>query len=259
MTIDFNAKENRHTYLGREAQQEWYDIIHNLIDPAGKDIADIGCGGGIYSRAWVNLGAKSVTCVDFSDQMLADATENTQGLPNITLKKGDALHTDLPENSQDIIFERALIHHINEEDRILCFGEAYRLLRSGGMYILQDRTVQDINLPGSPEHIRGYIFDVYPHLRNIETQRRPDTHKVINGFKEVGFNHVKTFSFLEKRTTYNDFSQLADDFQMRKGRSILHELNDKEIAYLIDHIEMSLPSLTNIVENDYWTIWTGIK
>ncbi|MCC8368332.1 class I SAM-dependent methyltransferase [Xenorhabdus sp. PB61.4] len=259
MAIDFNAKENRHTYLGRDAQQEWYDIIHSLTEPKGKDIADIGCGGGIYSRAWANLGAKSITCVDFSDQMLADAAENTQELKNITLKKGNALHTGLPANSQDIIFERALIHHISEEDRVICFAEANRLLRSGGIYILQDRTVQDVNLPGSPEHIRGYIFDVYPHLRDFENQRRPDTHNVINGFKEVGFRHVNTLSFLEKRATYNNFSQLADDFRLRKGRSILHELSDKEIAYLVDYIENTLPSLTNIVENDYWTIWTGIK
>ncbi|BET96852.1 class I SAM-dependent methyltransferase [Xenorhabdus taiwanensis] len=259
MPINFNSPENRHTYLGREVQQEWLDLMRKLVEPRDKKIADIGCGGGIYSLAWLKMGARKVTCVDFSQQMLADAVENTQGLPNIVIKQGDALCTGLPDSSQDIVFERALIHHISQENRTSCFAEAYRLLRSGGMYILQDRTLQDIQLPGSPEHIRGYIFDVYPHLRNFENQRRPDKIEVIDGLQSVGFKQVKAFSLLEKRTVYKNFSQLTEDFQGRKGRSILHELSDEEITHLIRHIEKSLGAETDIVEKDFWTIWTGIK
>ncbi|MBD2785539.1 methyltransferase domain-containing protein [Xenorhabdus sp. DI] len=259
MPINFNARENRHTYLGREAQQEWFDLIQRLVDPRDKDIADIGCGGGIYSLAWIKMGARQVTCVDFSQQMLADVAENTRDLPNIVIKHGDALGTGLPDSSQDIVFERALIHHINQENRITCFAEAHRLLRSGGMYILQDRTLQDIQFPGSPEHIRGYIFDVYPHLRNFENQRRPDTVAVVDGLQSVGFKQVKAFALLEKRTVYKNFFQLATDFQARKGRSILHELSDEEINHLIRHIEKSLGAEVDIVEKDFWTVWIGIK
>ncbi|MBD1226434.1 class I SAM-dependent methyltransferase [Xenorhabdus griffiniae] len=259
MPINFNAPENRHTYFGREAQQEWFDLMQKLVDPRDKEIADIGCGGGIYSLAWWKMGAKKVNCVDFSQQMLADAAENTQGLPNIVIKQGDALCTGLPDSSQDIVFERALIHHIRRENRISCFAEAHRLLRSGGVYLLQDRTLQDIRFPGSPEHIRGYIFDVYPHLMNFENQRRPDNIEVIDGLQSVGFKQVKAFSLLEKNTVYKNFSQLAVELQARKGRSILHELSDEEIAYLIKHIEKSLGNDTDIVEKDFWTVWMGIK
>ncbi|MBE8595059.1 class I SAM-dependent methyltransferase [Xenorhabdus sp. BG5] len=259
MPINFNAPENRHTYLGRAAQQEWFDLMQKLVEPRDKEIADIGCGGGIYSLAWRKMGAKKVTCVDFSQQMLADVAENTQGLPNIVVKQGDALCTGLPDSSQDIVFERALIHHISQENRNSCFAEAHRLLRSGGVYILQDRTLQDIQLPGSPEHIRGYILDVYPYLRNFENQRRPDKAEVIDGLQAIGFKKVKAFSLLEKRTVYKNFSQLTEDFQARKGRSILHELSDEEISYLIKHIEKSLGTEIDIVEKDFWTVWMGIK
>ncbi|WP_083600326.1 class I SAM-dependent methyltransferase [Xenorhabdus eapokensis] len=257
--MNFHAPENRHTYLGRETQPEWFDLMQKLVDPHDKEIADIGCGGGIYSLAWRKMGAKKVTCVDFSQQMLADAAENTQGLPNFVLKQGDALCTGLPDSCQDIVFERALIHHISQENRTSCFAEAYRLLRPGGMYILQDRTLQDIQRPGSPEHIRGYIFDIYPHLQNFENQRRPNNIEVIDGLQSVGFKQVKVFSLLEKYTIYKNFSQLATGFQARKSRSILHELSDEEIAHLVRHIEKSLDTKTDIVEKDFWTIWTGIK
>lgn len=259
MPINFNAKENRHTYVGRDAQQEWYDLIQKLVEPRDKEIADIGCGGGIYSLAWIKMGVKKVTCIDFSQQMLADVAENTHGLSNVMIKQGDALCTGLPDSSQDIVFERALIHHITQENRTICFAEAYRLLRSGGMYILQDRTLQDIQLPDSPEHIRDYIFDVYPHLYHFETQRRPDNIEVIKGLKAVGFKQVKVVPFLEKHNTYKNFSQLAADFQLRKGRSILHELSDEEITHLIKQMEKSLGNKTDIVEKDFWTVWVGIK
>ncbi|WP_340616219.1 hypothetical protein [Xenorhabdus entomophaga] len=42
MPINFNAKENRHTYVGRDAQQEWYDLIQKLVEPRDKEIADVG-------------------------------------------------------------------------------------------------------------------------------------------------------------------------------------------------------------------------
>ncbi|WP_319939021.1 hypothetical protein [Xenorhabdus littoralis] len=41
MPINFNAKENRYAYLGREVQQEWYDLIQKLVEPQDKEIADI--------------------------------------------------------------------------------------------------------------------------------------------------------------------------------------------------------------------------
>ncbi|WP_336885689.1 class I SAM-dependent methyltransferase [Xenorhabdus sp. Sc-CR9] len=230
-----------------------------MVEPRDKEVVDIGCGGGIYSLAWVKMGAKKVTCVDFSQQMLADTAENTHGVPNIVIQKGDALCTGLPDSCQDIVFERALIHHIAQEKRITCFSEAHRLLRSGGMYILQDRTVQDIQFPGSPEHIRGYIFDVYSHLRNIENQRRPSNDVVINELKFTGFKQIKSISLLEKRKTYKNFSQLAIDLQLRKGRSILHELSNEEITYLINYIEKEMGAKSDIIEKDFWTVWIGIK
>ncbi|WP_338805313.1 hypothetical protein WDV76_10400 [Xenorhabdus griffiniae] len=82
---------------------------------------------------------------------------------------------------------------------------------------------------------------------------------MIDGLQSIGFKQVKAFSLLEKKTVYKNFSQLAVEFQARKGRSILHELSDEEIAYLIKHIEKSLGNDTNIVEKDFWTVWMGIK
>jgi 2-polyprenyl-3-methyl-5-hydroxy-6-metoxy-1,4-benzoquinol methylase len=79
MAIDFHSRSNRSTYTGRQADAGWVEAIRRIVDPAGKRIADIGCGGGIYSRAWHELGA-DVVGVDFSQQMVAAAREQAAGL-----------------------------------------------------------------------------------------------------------------------------------------------------------------------------------
>ncbi len=161
MAIDFHAKTNRGTYAGRSADAGWADAMRRIVDPARKRVADIGCGGGIYSRAWHELGA-DVVGVDFSEQMVAAAREQAADLSQIAFQQGDATATGLPAASRDIVFERALIHHL--KDYKACFAEARRVLVPGGSLIVQDRTPDDIRLPGSPEHVRGYFFERFPPL-----------------------------------------------------------------------------------------------
>jgi 2-polyprenyl-3-methyl-5-hydroxy-6-metoxy-1,4-benzoquinol methylase len=68
MAIDFHAKANRSTYARRRADAGWSEAIQLIVDPVGKRVADIGCCGGIYSRAWREIGAREVVGVDFSDE-----------------------------------------------------------------------------------------------------------------------------------------------------------------------------------------------
>src|SRR5262249_9808097 len=82
-----------------------------------------------------------------------------------------AVATGLPMASADIVFERALIHHLG--DLKACFAEARRVLVPRGTLIVQDRTPADVDLPGSPEHLRGYFFERFPRLGDVERTRRP--------------------------------------------------------------------------------------
>ncbi|HZH21846.1 MAG TPA: class I SAM-dependent methyltransferase [Geodermatophilus sp.] len=77
--IDVHAPANRGTYGGRDADASWRDAVRAGLDPAGLDVADVGCGGGVYSRAWSELGAASVVGVDSSAVMLSAAEEETGG------------------------------------------------------------------------------------------------------------------------------------------------------------------------------------
>ena len=67
MPIDFHDTANRSTYSGREADASWREAVVTLLEPAGAAVVDVGCGGGTYTRAWSELGAATVTGVDFSE------------------------------------------------------------------------------------------------------------------------------------------------------------------------------------------------
>jgi ubiquinone/menaquinone biosynthesis C-methylase UbiE len=253
MRFDFHHAKNRYTYTGREADEGWYAAIKSIVDPVGKRVADVGCGGGIYSLAWAQLGAQRVIGIDFSEEMVQAASEASSSTPNVTIRHGSATSTGLNKDSVDIVFERALIHHLT--DLAACFQEAQRILQQNGYYIIQDRTLEDIQIAGSPEHPRGYFFERYPRLLEVESQRRPNRQSVDKELKNAGFSAIQVFTLWETRKVYANPNTFIDDLAMRTGRSILHELTDVELADLTSYINTQLPANQPVIEKDRWTIW----
>nr|WP_246593686.1 class I SAM-dependent methyltransferase [Evansella tamaricis] len=249
---------NQSSYTTRKADKSWIDAINQLVPTETISLAaDVGCGGGIYTKALADLGIEFVTGVDFSDSMLNGARDNCKEYENISFKHGNAFETGLESNSYDLLLERALIHHI--EDLHTCFKEGYRILKDGGYYIVQDRTPDDCLLEGNETHVRGYFFELFPKLIDMETKRRFESEVVVERLKEAGFKNIKEVKLWEKRKKYEDKGQLLNDIKARTGRSILHELDDEELKLLIDHLDESLGKMNSIVEKDRWTIWKAEK
>jgi ubiquinone/menaquinone biosynthesis C-methylase UbiE len=146
MPIDFHAEQNRYTYATREADPSWIHTITSIINPTGKRVIDVGCGGGIYSQTWLQLGAAQVIGIDFSTQMVGVATERLGSVANLSFLQGEVTATGLRGGCADILFARALLHHIT--DLSACLNEAYRLLAPQGVCIIQDRTPDDVQIEG---------------------------------------------------------------------------------------------------------------
>lgn len=258
MGIDFHSEKARNAYTTRKADNSWIDVITNLV--AIEDISnalDIGCGGGIYSKALADLGISSVTGIDFSKSILEGAKENCKEYGNITFEYGSAYETGLGSESFNLVLERALIHHI--KDIQACFNEAYRVLQENGVYIIQDRTPEDCLLAGSEHHIRGYFFELFPRLAEKEKNRRFKSQFVIKNLTAAGFKNIEEVKLWEVRNVYESKDQLLKDLSERTGRSILHELKDSELQLLINHIDNAISVENDIIEKDRWTVWKAVK
>ncbi|MDK7329730.1 class I SAM-dependent methyltransferase [Micrococcus luteus] len=256
MPIDFHAKRNARTYVGREAHSSWTTAMTALVNPEGLDVVDVGCGGGIYSQQWARLGASSVVALDWSESILESARDAVGDDPRISFRIGTADATGLPDASCDLVFARALVHHL--DDLAGFMREAARILRTGGWLIVQDRTMEDVAEPGNRTNPRGYFFEVHPQLLRVEQGRRPETQVVLGAMTGAGFNATDVFSLHETRRHYEEREEYLEEIRNRVGRSILHDLDEDQLAELVDRLRQELPE-TNLTETDRWTVWAGQK
>jgi ubiquinone/menaquinone biosynthesis C-methylase UbiE len=234
------------------ADDSWVRAIRQLVDPTSSAVVDVGCGGGIYTRAWFDLGAASVIGVDFSAPILDAARESHGDLPGVEFRLGDATQTGLPTGTADIVFERALIHHT--PDLLAVVSEARRVLRPGGVLIIQDRSPEDTAQPGSPTHPRGWFFEVFPHLLDVEDARRPTAERLAEELRVAGFTDIATTSLWEVRRRYSDREDYLAEIAQRSGRSILHHLTAAQLEHLVGELRRRLPE-GPLLEQDRWTLW----
>ncbi|SFK89658.1 Ubiquinone/menaquinone biosynthesis C-methylase UbiE [Paenibacillus sp. 1_12] len=265
MSIDFHDPKNKTSYTERTVDNAWMKLVKSEVRLQSIQAADIGCGGGIYSKALIEMGVGAVVGIDFSQAMLEGAAAYTARHTNIRYQQGKALHTGLDNASVELVLERALIHHLSSDELVGCMKEANRILKSEGVLIVQDRTPEDCAIAGSRKHLRGYIFDKFPRLLPEESGRRYSSNQVLAALRTAGFNQLKEIPLWETRRQYTHFAEFREDLLLRSGRSILHELTDVELEHLIAYIEQQLAvedleALNEpLVEQDRWTLWFARK
>lgn len=257
MSTHFHNPLLKEAYKAREATGSWRDKMLGFVQPEGWQVLDAGCGGGIYTRAWADLGAKQVTAMDFSEVMLSAAQEECHSYPQIVYHLGDMRNTHLATGTYDLIFSRATIHHFTEWTT--CFEEQMRILNETGTFIIQDRTLLDCLLPGSPAHLRGYLFEYFPELKKLEQQRRPSTEAIREALYQVGFSSVQSEDFWEVRRTYSSLQEYQQDLLNRRGRSILHEISNEQLEIYVNDLQYKLPTEQPLEERDRWTLWIARK
>ncbi|MCA8928797.1 MAG: class I SAM-dependent methyltransferase [Alphaproteobacteria bacterium] len=258
MTVDFAAPALRGAYGDREVSAEWLAWCRAHLAPAGRDVADIGCGGGIYSRGFARAGAASVVGVDRSPQYVAEARAAGAGLVAMRFIEGDAAATGLPDASIDLVFCRAVIHHLSAGEQAAAAAEWRRILRPGGLCAVQDRTADDASADDPAYWVRATLFRTFPRLLATERARRPDRAAYAGCLDAAGFEAVTVATFAETRRTYADFPALEAEILARKGKSILHELSDAELALYAARLGEAAGA-PPLVERDPWTVWLARK
>jgi SAM-dependent methyltransferase len=256
--MQFSSPSTSRTYSDRAVDRSWNEWALANLDPAGKDVVDIGCGGGIYSFGFAAIGAKSVLGIDLSRQYLGEAEDSAPAGGTVAFRVGCATATGLPGDSANLVFERALIHHLTAGELGENAQEARRLLRSGGRIAVQDRTIEDVG-SSEPRHwIRSTLFEAFPRLLEFEAARRPARLSYTDLLRRNGFSGVRTLRFEEIRKAYPTFEELRAEILSRKGKSILFELSDGELEAYCERLQEKVADQA-LVECDSWTVWLGTK
>ncbi len=108
-------------------------IIQAAIgDPAGLDALDLGCGTGRHALWLANNGA-TVTALDFSESMLAEAARKP-GAEKVRFISHD-LRLPLPLSEQfELVVSGLVLEHLDDLNQF--FTEARRALRPGGRAVV---------------------------------------------------------------------------------------------------------------------------
>ena len=105
-------------------------MLERLVEPAGKHVVDVGCGGGALVR---DLGARGadVIGVEVSEQQLAGAIARDDGSgARYLVGRAEALPLD--DASVDVAVFMRTLHHVPPAALMQALREARRVLRAGG-------------------------------------------------------------------------------------------------------------------------------
>jgi len=140
--------------------------FHLLGDVRGKTVLDLGCGTGENVIPLIERGAH-VIGMDISPDLIAIAQKFVRDANlEASLSVGDAYNTGLPDESVDVVFCMALIHHL---DIKLVRDEMWRVLRKGGSIILRE----PVRFSKGYARVRGLL----PAKEDISEYEHPLTRK----------------------------------------------------------------------------------
>jgi SAM-dependent methyltransferase len=146
--------------------------FHLLGDVNGKVILEYGCGDGENTVVLAKRGAK-IIALDISPELLERAKErlDINGCNGVEVLVGSAHELPLPDQSVDIIFGMAILHHLDLE---IASREVRRVLKKGGRAIFQE--------PVRNSMLLARVRRLFPLRADVSPFERPLTDAQIKDF-----------------------------------------------------------------------------
>lgn len=112
------------------------------LGPIGEGlvVADIGCGAGmdlLLAAKAVGPGGQAIG-IDMTEAMAQKARGSARaaGLDNVEVRIGDAMSLPLDDASVDVVLSNGVLNLT--PDKVVAFGEVFRVLRPGGRFLYAD-------------------------------------------------------------------------------------------------------------------------
>lgn len=161
--------------------------FHLLGDVRGKTILEYGCGNGINTVVLAGRGAR-IHALDISPALLGIARRRLAANDigdEVELVVGSAHDLPFPDESVDVIFGIAILHHL---DLALSAREVKRVLRKGGRAIFQEPVRNSPVIKAARRMIPYRSPEVSPF-------ERPLTDKELKNYAD-GFSSFRTKAFM---------------------------------------------------------------
>lgn len=226
-------------YIESQSHAEGYDL-DRLLEIARPQsdwaVLDVATGGGHTALKFAPLVAH-VTASDLTPNMLAAAEKfiTGKGITNVDFREADAEQLPFEDGQFDLATCRIAPHHFPNVQQFV--NEAARVLKSGGMLL-----VQDVILPDDP-YEGGYV-DTFEKLRDPSHNRAYSQPGWVEMFQKSGLK-IEHSEVVIKR---HDFSRWVT----RQGctPATIHQLESllrlapPEVAAWLDAMDTGTPQAT---------------
>lgn len=157
------------------------EVLDRLVQPAGKHVVDIGCGGGALVRALATRGAQ-VTGVEISEEQLAPALAGDDGSSGARYLIGRAQRLPLEDGSVDAAVFMRTLHHVPTADLLGALREAHRVVRTGGLVYVAEPLAE------------GDYFEI-TRLVEDEVEVRAAAQRALDRALDAGLERASTFEY----------------------------------------------------------------
>jgi SAM-dependent methyltransferase len=195
--------------------------LERLASPAGKDVVDIGCGGGGLARALAARGSR-VVGVEISDDQLAAARAADDGRgPRYVV--GTAQELPLPDASVDVAIFMRTLHHVPIDDLGRALSEGRRVLRPGGLvYVAEPLT-------------EGDYFEI-TRLVEDELEVRGAAQRALADAGRAGLDRVLTFEYDVRLCVAGLDALRARTVSVDPNRAAVFDARASELAELFERL-----------------------
>lgn len=189
--------------------------FHLLGDVRGKTILEYGCGDGENTVVLANRGAR-IIALDISADLLSVAQKRLEvnNCCGVDLLIGSAHSLPLTDESVDVIFGMAILHHLDLE---LAAREVWRVLKKDGRAIFEE--------PTRNSRLVAKLRALFPKRAEVSPYERPLTTREMKEFARPCRFQAKTFQLM-----FSSLASLAPRWTRRTTR-VSAQLD----AYLLRH------------------------
>lgn len=182
--------------FGQDAH--WRRVTAQAAEPAGAEILDVAAGPGNVAIAMIAQGAKHVTALDLSYNMLHEGAR--RGYPDVTFVNGDAQRLPFPDASFDAVTISFGLRNVPDPE--LALREFSRVLRPGGRAVVAEfakptwgpfRTLYTEYLMRALPEVAKVVSSDAPAYRYLAESIRawPDRATLADWMRTAGFEDVK--------------------------------------------------------------------
>lgn len=160
--------------------------FHLLGDVRGKTVLEYGCGDGLNTLPLARRGAR-VKSLDISPELIEIARRRlaVNGIDSgVEFIVGSAHDIPLPDESVDVVFGMAILHHL---DLALSAREVLRVLRKGGRAIFQEPVRNSPTLKAVRKLIPYQSPDVSPYERPLTDRELADYARGFTSYRAKAF------------------------------------------------------------------------